>query len=277
MATQAPYLERYIAGEHEQVWAELQSLGAAVRDEPVFSDAMAVARETMRRVRHNIEALIPRLDSLGYTFGYAWANGRAFPSGHPDPVFAPPQSGVGACIAELEQRSGALPLSLRAFYEVVGAVNLVGEPPEAWSDWRAVPDGIDALYVYPIGVVLEEAERWRERCGDVSAEQWRSPAPGEEDLCDSQAYAALPPECWLIPIAPDEWHKYDISGCGAYEIAVPTLTADARLLTERHHSTFVDYLRRCLRWAGFPKLENVPGAPSSVSGLAALTQNLLPF
>jgi hypothetical protein len=66
------YLERYLASEHEQVWAELVALGEAVRDEPVYSDALAVARETMRRVRWNIETLIPCLIAIGYQFGYGW-------------------------------------------------------------------------------------------------------------------------------------------------------------------------------------------------------------
>jgi hypothetical protein len=39
--------------------------------------------------------------------------------------------------------------------------------------------------------------------------------------------------------APDEWQKYDISGCGADEIAVPNPAAEAQLLPERHRTTFV--------------------------------------
>jgi hypothetical protein len=70
MMTSTPYLERYVAGEHEPVWAELQALGAGVRAEPLYSDALAVARETKRRVRHNVEALIPRLEAVGYALGY---------------------------------------------------------------------------------------------------------------------------------------------------------------------------------------------------------------
>jgi hypothetical protein len=65
MAPTASYLERYQAGEHEQVWAELYALGTAVREEPLYGDALAVARETMRRARYNIETLIPRLQTLG--------------------------------------------------------------------------------------------------------------------------------------------------------------------------------------------------------------------
>src|SRR5262245_2042430 len=66
------YLDRYLAGEYEQVWAELVALDGVVREEPIYSDALAVARETMRRVRWNIETLIPRLIAIGYQFGYGW-------------------------------------------------------------------------------------------------------------------------------------------------------------------------------------------------------------
>jgi hypothetical protein len=276
-AAKTTYLERYVAGEHEPVWAELQALGAAVRAEPLYSDAQAVARETMRRVRHNIETLIPRLEALGYEFGYRWAHGRNFPSGPPDPVFAPPQPDVAQTIAELEDRAGALPLSLRAFYEVVGSVNFVGQPPEAWTDWRAVPDDVDALYVYSAEIALEDTEAWQERYDYLREDEGDPPSTDDEDICDSRAYYALPRKCWLVPIAPDEWHKYDISGCGAYEIAIPNLAADARLLTERHRTTFVNYLRICCRWAGFPKLEQVSGAPAAASALSALTRDLLPL
>ncbi|MGZ3680588.1 MAG: hypothetical protein ACXWQR_18935 [Ktedonobacterales bacterium] len=69
--TNATFLERYVAGEHEQVWAELVALGAAVRQEPLHADALAVARETMRRARQNVLLLIRRLREVGYRFGYA--------------------------------------------------------------------------------------------------------------------------------------------------------------------------------------------------------------
>jgi hypothetical protein len=277
MAARASYLERYVAGEYALVWADLQALGAAVRAEPLYSDALAVAHETMRRVRHNIETLIPRLEEFGYEFGYRWAEGSNFPSGTPLAVFTPPAPDVAGTIAALERRAGILPLSLRAFYEVVGSVNFVGQPSEAWTDWQAVPDNVDALYVDPAEVALEGAMTWQEVYGDVTEEEWDLEEPDEEDMCDARAYFALPRDCWLVPIAPDEWHKYDVSGCGGYEIAIPNLAADARLLTERHRTTFVNYLRNCFRWAGFPNLEQVPGAPAAVSALSVLTRDLLPL
>ena len=64
------YLERYTNGEYEQVWDDLLALGAKVREGQVYPDALAVARETMRRVRQNIETLIQRLLHIGFVFGY---------------------------------------------------------------------------------------------------------------------------------------------------------------------------------------------------------------
>ncbi|HEV8191173.1 MAG TPA: hypothetical protein VGP82_06775 [Ktedonobacterales bacterium] len=61
-----------MAGEHEQVWAELLALAAQVRAEAVYADALGVARETIRRARYTIETLIPRLEAIGYRFGYDW-------------------------------------------------------------------------------------------------------------------------------------------------------------------------------------------------------------
>jgi hypothetical protein len=77
------YLERYTGGEYESVWEELQALGSAVRQEPLYSDALAVARETIRRVRQNIEVLINRLVQIGFTFGYDHRIQPAFGEHHP--------------------------------------------------------------------------------------------------------------------------------------------------------------------------------------------------
>jgi hypothetical protein len=61
-------LRRYQSGEHEAVWSDMVALGAAVREAPHAEDAAAVARETMRRARHNVELIIRRLNALGYQF-----------------------------------------------------------------------------------------------------------------------------------------------------------------------------------------------------------------
>lgn len=165
------YVEHYLAGEHERVWAELVALGEAVRDEPVYSDALAVARET----------LIPRLRDVGYEFGYGWIQppsnavydwnqrrryAKRIQWAREQPVIfvaateaeeglvvqsarlerlhtlgAPKiildhwenriadlqaQPTAAQLVAEFEAAHGLLPISVRAWYEIVGSVNFVG-------------------------------------------------------------------------------------------------------------------------------------------------------
>jgi len=74
------YLERYLDGEHVGVWAELAALGPAVREEPVFRDAQAVAQEMMVRAKHNVGLLVERLAALEYRFI------------DPDSVWTPPDA-----------------------------------------------------------------------------------------------------------------------------------------------------------------------------------------
>ena len=62
------WIERYIAGAHEHVWAEMTSMGDKLREEPYWSEAIEVARETMRRARTNVERLIELLPTTGFEF-----------------------------------------------------------------------------------------------------------------------------------------------------------------------------------------------------------------
>ena len=61
-------LERYQNGEQREVWRDLVVLGERVRDAEYFDDAQAIAAETMRRARQNVESIITKLEKLGYEF-----------------------------------------------------------------------------------------------------------------------------------------------------------------------------------------------------------------
>lgn len=158
-------LKRYQAGEYEEVWAEMTALGARIRQREYFDDASAVARETMRRARQNIETIVRRLDKLDYAFfsrhytvGAAAAPAKASPGIKLGPmkqvlqgledlrqagmaavagdhlkdknVFMPPGERDSAIIAEMESNGIILPLSLRAWIEEVGRVDLTGSHPK---------------------------------------------------------------------------------------------------------------------------------------------------
>jgi hypothetical protein len=151
------FLDRYRQGEYQQVWDELLAQGKAIRREPLFTDASAVAHETMRRVRQNIEVLIPRLRTLGYHFGEFWGQDplphwrREASSSEENPTFlpfVPPHSEVHQYLEQLEQAVGPLPLSLRVFYVEVGGVNFLGTHP-TWAPFIEL-ERLDALYLDPL-------------------------------------------------------------------------------------------------------------------------------
>ena len=59
------------------------------------------------------------------------------------------------------------------------------------------------------------------------------------------------------------------------DVALPDLRADGKLLNERHRLFFVDYLRLCFRFGGFPGYEGIDrGIPAQI---AALSEGLLQF
>jgi hypothetical protein len=247
-----PYLDRYRNGEHEQVWAELLALGAQVRSEPLYGEALAVARETMGRARANIERLVPRLTEVGYQFAYPHAEDGPLRYS----VFDPPDATMPERIAELERLVGPIPLALRAWYEVVGSISFIGAHPALAPapPGDAPPVYSDPLVVDPIEIVLAEFRDWFWLISDHRPEKI---------------------EPFHIPISPDAYRKANRSGGAAYRVAVPDPAADAPLLNAPHNTTFVAYLRLAFRWGGFPGFAGAAQRPSAL--LAYLTRDLLPL
>ncbi|MFN8374198.1 MAG: hypothetical protein U0694_15135 [Anaerolineae bacterium] len=310
----ATFLQRYHSGEREQVWAELVALGEKVREEPVFSDAREVARETMRRARHNVELIYQRLQALGYTFEY------------PDAAFVPPSPAVTAQLDTFEREVGAIPLSLRAWCEIVGEVNFVGNhpglayygPSVAASFGGAFPadlgtmlqqltpekkaslpqdmqaplqnllDSIQKLNASFGDVLKSQAEKDRQRPSAKLHQQQNIPQVLSDPLVvealhelDPDAYAAWHEdeenegEPFPLSIAPDVYHKSNISGGAPYDITLPDARADAPLLNELHETLFVPYLRIVFQWGGFPGLEQEQALPETI--LQTLQAGLLPI
>ena len=229
------YPDRYQSGECEKVWEELTALGAAVRREPVEAQARAVAAETMRRVRRNCERIVSRLTSFGYVFG-------TFPDGtrrpYPAEPLAPPSEATLADMAELDGEAGTLPLSLVAFWQEVGSVDLVGMHP-AW------PDGLDPLVVDP----------------PEGALSFLFDKEGDEEIAGRGVFAGL---------APDDLHKDNTSGGDPYGVVLPDPAADFLFKYERHHLHFVPYLRLAiLQWGGLPGLEERDARFEPLAGLVA--------
>lgn len=211
------FLDRYRAGERAQVWRELMALGAKVREASLFSDAYAVAKETMTIARQNVEILVERLTKVGYQFNY------------PESVHVPPTENTPREIEEIEARLGPLPLSLRAFYEVVGSVEFV----QSWKQ------------------LIHYHKKERESATVIEI-------LGEEDPL------VVAPLCLIgderpnrgghiyFCFAPDEFHKANYSGGENYHVRIPDPRADFEIVGMYEiEETFVEYLRATFACGGF--------------------------
>jgi hypothetical protein len=93
---------------------------------------------------------------------------------------------------------------------------------------------------------------------------------GEDD--ETEMEGSEPPD---VILAPDSTHKTGHSGGGPYYMSFPDPAIDARFWGDENYGTFIEYLRVCFRWGGFPGLRASAKPPREE--LAYLTQGLLPL
>jgi hypothetical protein len=218
------FLARYRSGDFVGVWREIGShphIGGEFREE-----ALEVARETMRRVSGNVEIISERLRAAGW---------KAL-SGELRTAPAPTDPEI---LRQIEEITGSpVPPSLQAFWEIVGGVDWVwnynlAEPRPALGVDLPIEE-LDPLYVEAGGRLAYLFEEWRDQ------QRQRDP-----DLVDP----------FRLDLAPDHYHKANISGGAPYGVELPYFGADPLFANERHQAPFVDYLRLSFRWAGFPGLD----------------------
>lgn len=237
-------LERYKNGQHEDVWDELRSHEVISGD--LREEAMAVAVETMTRVGNNVNLIAGRLEKAGWTPQNSY---REMPD-DTDLTF----------FSEAEKKSGApMPVSLEAFWKVVGGVDFVwdyrsgAEPPKLGPNLQM--DEMDPLLIYSGDVMHHMFDEW---------DEMDFPEEGED-------------ECFSIWLAPDHFHKANISGGDPYVIYVPFRGADPIVENEDHELPFVDYLRHCFRFGGFSKLDEYKDRADVKAFVQSMTEGLQPF
>lgn len=239
-------LRRYLAGEHEAVWNDLFTVGERM-DAALRAEAWEVALVTMKRVRAGVEVITERLRAMDYPFAdYA-------------PPWSAPAGDAADTIARIEQIAAArCPLSLKAFWQVVGQVNWIHAEDLELDDppWGVVEiQGCDPLSIDGAATVL-----------DGCVAEWLNRRE------ENHPEVVGPLE---VELAPDRLHKANISGGPPY--AIRMLDApDAVLENEEHGLPFVAYLRMCLRYGGFPGLAKYP-SPKVNEFLATLCRGLEPF
>ena len=171
-------------------------------------------------IDESLRDLVSRLSERGFEFEHA------------EEVLPGPEVDAEDAIARIEKEAGLLPEALKLFWLRIGSVNLSGSQPE-W-DGAEYPD---PLVIAPPSFALQELE-------DFLSDK-------EERLRCNYPY--------YVPIAPDCYHKANVSGGMCYNISVPAVAADPPLNDEWHKTTFVNYLEIALTWAGFPGLSRYPG------------------
>lgn len=242
-------LKRYCAGEFEQVWREIRA--HARLEEDFREEVVEIADATMRRVAQNADLLSERLQAVGW---------KALPFQHAA-LRTPPTPEDQVIFARVAEISGApIPPTLFAFWRMVGGINWVWDyeseigPPDIGFDLPL--EEHDALCVFPPALVAYLFDEWT----------------------DQMKLAGTDREHRLrIDLAPDYWHKANISGGSAYCIEVPFSGADPTFADERHGLPFLDYLRLAFRWGGFPGLERHSARHDVQSFVVRFGKDLMPF
>lgn len=168
------------------------------------------------RIAAALPILVARLRHHGYQFA------------NPDQVLPGPEATVKDSIQRIEGEIGTVPYALATFWRRVGSVNLCGSHPE-WFGCEYP----DPLVVEPASLAVAELDEFI--------------ADREERLKADFPY--------LIPIAPDDYHKEDVSGGMWYNVDCPATADDPIINDERHNVTFLTYLDLALALGGFLGLD----------------------
>lgn len=207
-----PLHRQWEAGERTQTWASLEALGESARDdERRLADIMHVLTAWAATCARHLRALTDQLCRLGLRVAPPETDGRAIEH-----------------IGSLEERVGPLPLTVCAWHQLVGAVDLRGFQTEteyeAWAAPRVL--GPDIERADPL--VLEPSSRVFSY---------------DESLWWQGVYA--------LRVAPDIAEKFFAFGGAPLAVAAPTGAVDSRMRDE----LFATYIRRVLAWAGYPEVD----------------------
>lgn len=308
------FLERYLNGECAAVWADLVGLGAEVRKKPTLRDAEAVADETMRRARQNLEILIPRLAKVKYRFAAPALERRLEkvsrtidePKLHPyvrrqiELAIAAGKADVSALdpaknqavqmnLITYRDEKAALEAELKRMKRLPPLKNprVFCEPDRKTNEYLK---HMDLRGAGPMPISLRS---WYKHIGYINfTGSHEILNPGGNAVADplvvvsvADFYKALcyanPGDKKHVALAPDDRGKAGLpkSTPGLqsplqYQVTIPNAGADFTLENEFHETQFVDYLRKAFQWAGFPGWERDPNPPREL--ISTLTKGLLP-
>ena len=220
--------DRYTAGQTIEVYDEIATLGRKAFEPEYYNQVEAVLVETFGRVRHNLQVIYQALQSINYQFKTTCQYNFEKP-------LHPPLDDTENLLNKLDgevRPFGFVPQSLKYFYGYVGGVNFV------W-DYEVNDDILwpmaDPLQVASLDALVESVtdENWREVMDDYMQEDGTT----------------------FLELAADVYHKDNVSGGPAYSLLITEEPAvDSVFINEPHETTFINYLRVCFDYGGFPGL-----------------------
>jgi hypothetical protein len=168
---------------------------------------------------------------------------------------------IGSLIQQLTSSDAVPPTVTNMFSRMQGMLQQLtgqdvrsGAPEQAEKPRKDIPE-VDQVMSDPLVVDLS----------DLSIDAY------EEWQYDNEGDAP-----YFVTIAPDIFHKSNVSGSDGFEIDLPHAAADAPLRnTEWGDLTFVEYLRLSFEWAGFPGLKDYERRDEAL--LASLKEGLHPL
>ena len=240
--TNRTYLERYLAGEHEEVWRELHELGERVYEEPLRSDALAVCEEIVRRAHHNLRTLHDRLLALGYEFA------------DPDAAFVEAGPEALAEVVRFEADFGELPMIVRTWYLKLASVDFrQAEWQLRHAEFRPPDDSPDFYGLgHQTSLVYQSLSRSREESAELAQEIAELRVIKEKALAEAIAEGEDTSD-WVSqqPLEPCLLLGITASNCSPIAIPLPYKGVDTFLEDDSDENLFVDYLRAIYPWAGF--------------------------
>jgi hypothetical protein len=302
------FLNRYVAGDRMAVWSELAALGEGVRGKRMKADAEAVAEETMRRARYNIEILIPRLAGMGYRFA-APAIEREVAKIHKD-MTEPKLNAYVLKQMEKAVAAGKLPesalnpkerpsfplhlvtlrkkkIALEAELERMATMDPLENPRVFYPPEEQTSENLKRTEKLAKGPLPLSIRSWYRHIGYVSlCGEHPTINPGGCATGDPLVVRPLPDLMkgliigrqngkTVLTISGNDVSKTGLEGGKPYTITIPNAGADVELENEWRQTTFVHYLRKAFEWGGFPGWERDASAPRDA--IAALTDGLLPI
>ena len=229
MGSSPGWLSRYESGQRDQVWQEFRLLGSGIRESPWVEEAQLVCDEMARRARRNVELIVERLADDGYRFH---ANDDDLTPVLPH---VPPTPDASAHVEWLEQRFGAVPMTLSSWVRIVGDVWLVGTHPRWGTSASADP-------------LVVEVEGSRHPGRSSIREHFEDEWDGWLEYHEEDPETA---GLFVLPLAPDRLHKENTSGGGPYGIVLPDGCVDG-IFAGEVSMPFVSYLNWVFREGGFP-------------------------